>query len=278
MNPVEAVPRRSFPAFVGILIILLAVMSYQISDPLTGRSVLVGVGYRLFSPVQSALAGLLHAGVGGIQNYFFLTRTNQENERLRQEVSGLKVQMRLADQIRQENDRLRKILDLRAKSSYVLITGEVIARDAKASQSRTLNINRGSRQGIISMMPVITPDGVVGITIFVDVISTKVLMITDASASIGAMLDRGRVAGILTGDGRNSCILKFLPINVQVKKGDLVVTSGQEGIFPEGLAVGRVLQEVNESTLYRSVEVIPFPNFTSVNEVLFLKQNNSGTK
>ena len=90
-------------------------------------------------------------------------------------------------------------------------------------------------------------------------------------------MDRGRVAGILTGDGANSCILKFLPINVQVKKGDLVVTSGQEGIFPEGLAVGRVLEEVNESTLYRSVKVIPFPNFTSVNEVLFLKQS-SGSK
>ena len=61
-------------------------------------------------------------------------------------------------------------------------------------------------------------------------------------------------------------------IGDQVKKGDLVVTSGQEGIFPEGLAVGRVFQEVKESTLYRSFEIIPFPNFTSVNEVLFMKQ------
>ena len=277
MQTIDAIPRRSFPIFLATMIVLLGIMSYQISDPVTGRSVLVGVGYRLFSPVQNAISGLWNSVVRGFQNYFFLIRTNQENERLHHEISDLKVQIRLAGEIRQENDRLRKILELRERVPYQLIAGEVTARDAKASQSRTLNINRGSRHGVTSMMPVVTPEGIVGISIYVDVMSTKVLMITDASASIGAMLDRGRVAGILTGDGANSCILKFLPINVQVKKGDLVVTSGQEGIFPEGLAVGRVLEEVNESTLYRSVKVIPFPNFTSVNEVLFLKQS-SGNK
>jgi len=277
METLDTVPRKSFPIFLAALIILLAIMSYQISDPVTGRSVLTGVGFRLFSPVQNGLSGLGNSIVHGVQNYFFLARTNQENERLRREVSDLKVQIRLAGEIKHENDRLRKILELRQKVPYELIAGEVTARDAKASQSRTLNINRGSRHGITTMMPVVTPEGIVGITTYVDVMSTKVLMITDASASIGAMLDQGRIAGILTGDGANSCILKFLPINVQVKKGDLVVTSGQEGIFPEGLAVGRVLEEVNESTLYRSVKVIPFPNFTSVNEVLFLKQS-SGNK
>jgi rod shape-determining protein MreC len=278
MDSVDAVPRRSFPIFLGSLILLMGVMSYQISDPVTGRSVLVSVGYRLFSPIQSTLAGIFTVVINGVQKYLYLTTTNQENQRLLHEISELKIQIRLADQIRHENDRLRRVLELKQRLPYHLIAGEVTARDAKASQSRTLMVNRGSRHGITSMMPVVTPEGIVGIAIYVDVISTKVLMITDAAASIGAMLERGRVAGILSGDGRNSCILKFLPISVQVKKGDLVVTSGQEGIFPEGLAVGRVLQEVNESSLYRSVEVVPFPNFTSVNEVLFLKKEGAGAK
>ena len=276
MNELEKAPRKSFPIFAGIMILLLGIMSYQVADPLTGRSVLATLGYRLFSPVQTALSGLTNTVVGGIKNYFFLTQTSKENARLLKEVSELKIQNRMAHQIQQENQRLRKMLELRERLPYQLIPGEVIARDAKAAQSRTLMINRGTRHGILSPMPVVTPEGIVGMTIFVDVLSSKVLMITDASASIGAMLEKGRVAGILNGDGRNSCILKFLPINVQVKKGDLVLTSGQEGIFPEGLAVGRVFQEVKESTLYRSFEVIPFPNFTSVNEVLFMKQAKSG--
>jgi rod shape-determining protein MreC len=278
MNELEAAPRSSFPIFVGIMIVLMGIMSYQVADPLTGRSVLASLGYRLFSPVQTALSGLTNTVVDAVRNYFLLTQTSKENARLLKEVSELKIQSRLAHQIRHENQRLRKMLELSEKLPFRLIPGEVIARDAKAAQSRTLMINRGTRHGIASQMPVVTPEGIVGMTIFVDVLSAKVLMITDASSSIGAMLEKNRIAGILNGDGRNSCILKFLPINVQVKKGDLVVTSGQEGIFPEGLAVGRVLQEVKESTLYRSFEVIPFPNFTSVNEVLFMKQASSGSQ
>ena len=275
MDSIDAVPRRSFPIFVSSLILLLAVMSYQISDPITGRSVLVSVGYRLFSPVQSSLGGVYAGAVKTVSTYFFLTSANQENQRLLRENTDLKVKLRLAEETRKENNRLRQLLELREKLPYQMIAAEVTGRDAKASQSRTLMVNRGARHGISNMMPVITPEGIVGITIYVDVISSKVLMITDASANIGAMLDRGRVAGILSGDGRNSCILKFLPINVDVKKGDLVVTSGQEGIFPEGLPIGRVLQLVNESTLYKTVEVVPFPNFTSVNEVLFLKEGSA---
>ena len=253
----------------------MVIMSYQVADPLTGRSLLATLGYRIFSPIQTALSGAGSSIVKGIKNYFLLTQTSRENERLLKEVSDLKIQVRLANQIRNENERLRKMLDLRGKLPYTLIAGEVTARDAKAAQSRTIMVNRGSRHGITTQMPVVTPEGIVGMTIFVDVLSAKVLMISDSSASIGAMLERGRVAGILNGDGLNSCVLKFLPINVDIKKGDLVLTSGQEGIFPEGLPVGRVLQEIKESTLYRSVEVVPFPNFTSVNEVLFLKQSSS---
>lgn len=275
MNELEAIPRRSFPIFIGIMILLLGLMSYQVADPVTGRSLLATLGYRLFSPVQTTLSGAANGVMNGVKNYFLLTQTSQENARLLKEVSELKIQVRLAHQIRQENDRFRKMLELREKLPYSLIAGQVIARDAKASQSRTIMVNRGSRHGITTQIPVVTPEGVVGMTIFVDVLSAKVLMITDASASIGAMLERGRVAGILNGDGLNSCVLKFLPLNTDIKKGDLVITSGQEGIFPEGLPVGRVLKEIKESTLYRTVEVIPFPNFTSVNEVLFLKQSSS---
>ena len=278
MNQLEAVPRKSFPIFVGIMILLLGIMSYQVADPVTGRSVLATLGYRLFSPVQIGLSGFVTAVITGVKNYFALTQTSKENERLLKEVSELKVQIRLAHQIRQENERLRSILQLSEKLPYGLIPGEVIGRDAKPAQSRTITVNRGGRHGITNRMPVVTPEGVVGMTIFVDVLSAKVLMLTDASSSIGAMLEQGRVAGILNGDGHNSCILKFLPINVQIKKGDLVVTSGQEGIFPEGLAVGRVLQEVKESTLYRSFEVVPFPNYTSINEVLFMKPLSSGAQ
>ncbi|MCI0417551.1 hypothetical protein L0222_32695, partial [bacterium] len=66
MNELEKAPRRSFPIFVGIMILLLGIMSYQVADPLTGRSVLATLGYRIFSPVQTALSGLTNIVAGGI--------------------------------------------------------------------------------------------------------------------------------------------------------------------------------------------------------------------
>ncbi len=277
MNEITAEHQRSFPIFLGTLFLLLVVISYQISDPATGRSVLAAVTFRLFSPIQSLFAAAANGVVDTVQNYFFLVNTNRDNVRLQQEISHLKIQMRIAGELRQENDRLRKILQLSEKFPYQLLSGEVIARDAKAAQSRMLFVNRGTRHGIETLMPVVTPEGVVGMTVMVDVFSSNVLMITDASASIGAMLEKGRIAGILSGKGGASCILCFLPLSLEVKSGDLVVTSGQEGIFPENLPIGRVIREISESPDYRCAEVKPFPNFTSVSEVVFLKLESGGS-
>jgi rod shape-determining protein MreC len=97
-------------------------------------------------------------------------------------------------------------------------------------------------------------------------------LITDASASFGAMLQNGRVAGILQGAGGGRCVLRFLPSGAVFKKGDLVVTSGQDKIFPEGLNIGRVAQSLHESEFYKSAEVAPFQNFSALDEVVFLLQ------
>jgi rod shape-determining protein MreC len=169
-----------------------------------------------------------------------------------------------------ENERLRKILELSEKVQYQLIVGEVIGRDAKSTVSDTIVANRGSRQGVLREMPVVTPIGIVGMTIAVDLFTSKVQLVTDAGASVGAMLQKDRTAGILSGTGNGRCILRYLPINVNAKGGDLVVTSGQDGVFPEGLPVGRVGIEVKESPLYKSLEILPFQNVSSLAEVVFL--------
>jgi len=115
----------------------------------------------------------------------------------------------------------------------------------------------------------------VGIVIQVDLFTSRILLITDASASIGAMLGSNRVAGILSGKGSGRCTLRFLPLDTSFKKGDLVVTSGQDGIFPEGLPVGRVAAQDRESEFYKSADVTPFQNFSAMDEVVFLTQTGS---
>jgi rod shape-determining protein MreC len=102
--------------------------------------------------------------------------------------------------------------------------------------------------------------------------TSRIQLITDPSSSVGAMLKQEGVSGILSGLGGEICVLKFLPVRTNVKKDDVVVTSGQDGIFPEGLPIGKVTRLLKESEYYRSAEVVPLQNFSSLKEVVFLLQ------
>ena len=269
-DEVSVSPRTSFAVFIGSLFLLLAMMSYQITDRASGRTVLGSVLFRLISPIQLLTHQTFSGTVFTFHTYFSLIDTNRENAELRKEVNALRIQMAAVSEQTRENERLRKILELSEKVQYRLIVGEVIGRDAKAAVSDTIVANRGSRQGVAREMPVVTPIGIVGMTIGVDLFTSKVQLITDVAVSVGAMLQKDRTAGILSGAGNGRCILRYLPLSLNAKAGDLIVTSGQDGVFPEGLPVGRVGKQIKESALYKSLEIVPFQNVSSLAEVVFL--------
>lgn len=262
--------KQTLGVFFGSLFLLLVYMSYQVTDPATGRTVLGNVLFTLFSPIESVITAGYRGVAGTVNNYFNLVQTNRENERLKREVSDLKVRLAIRDGQSNENERLRRILGLKGSIPYRQITGEVIGRDAKTPLSGSLIVNRGSRHGIRNEMPVISVDGVVGMTVVTTPFTSQVQLITDPSASIGAMLQKNRVAGILSGLGSGRCLLRFLPVTQVITPGDVVVTSGQDSLFPVGLLVGKVVRQVDESQYSRSAEVEAFQNFTSIQEVVFL--------
>lgn len=264
--------RKPLGIFLASLFLLLVFMSYQVTDENTGRTVLGNVLFRIFSPVQLVIAGSVRAVVNTVTNYVALSGASRENSKLKNEVTELKIRLAASLHEREENERLRRILELERKLPYTLVAGEVISRDAKAEMSETVTVNRGISDGIHLQMPVITPVSVVGMTIQIAPQTSRVQLITDPSSSIGAMLQRERVSGILSGLGSDLAVLKFLPLRTTVRKDDIVVTSGQDRIFPEGLPIGKVTRFIAESQYYKSVEVIPFQNFSSLQEVVFLLQ------
>jgi len=264
--------RRPVVIFILVQFLLLVSMSYQVTDQTTGRRVLVNVLFAMFSPVQRVVATSFTGVANFFHNYVGLVGASKENAELRKQVSELTIRLQTTSQEQQENERLRQILGLKERLPYQLEAAEVIARDAKSMVSNTLTINRGETSGVRLQIPVLTPGGVLGITTFVSTHTSKVQLVTDPSSSIGAMLERGRVSGILAGAGGGLCILRFLPLTTDWKKEDAVITSGQDGIFPEGLPVGRVSREIHESEFYKSIEVIPFKTHSSLSEVVLLIQ------
>lgn len=268
--------RRPLGVFIASLLLLLILMSYQVRDKATGRTVLGNILFEVFSPFQSAAMWTVRGGVDKVSTYFNLVHTNQENEALRRELQELKIRVNADAQQKEENDRLRKILDLQRRLPYGLLAAEVVGRDAR-SISSTFTANRGYKSGVRMNMAVVTPDGVVGKTIQVGPTTSRVQLITDSASSIGVMLERTQIAGILAGNGQQACILRYLPMVSDVKTGDVVVTSGQDGIFPPGLPVGKVARILKESDLYKSTDIGLYQEFSSLRELVFILQPTTET-
>lgn len=175
-------------------------------------------------------------------------------------------------EMEEENKRLRRLLDLKEQSSYEGLASSVIAREP-SNWFQTLLLDRGERSGVKKDSIVVTPEGLVGRVIKVNKNSSQVLLITDPGSEIGALVQRTRIQGVIQGRKRD-LILKYLPLEADVREGDLVLTSGLEGgLFPKGLAIGRIkkIEPPHPQDLFLKIVVIPEVNLSSLEEVLLLK-------
>jgi rod shape-determining protein MreC len=193
--------------------------------------------------------------------------TIEENAQLREEVANLRGQTQRLMRYRQENFELRAQLEMPKPPGGKNIAAEVLAVSANDYRRRIV-LNVGSRQGVKPKDAVFCAQGVVGQVIEVSPLSCRVLLLTDTEASIGAMVQRTTVRGVVGGTGERIATMKYLNFNADVREGDLVVTSGESQIFPKGLIVGRVLatrRDKNYSRLSATVDLAaPFDQLSAV--------------
>jgi rod shape-determining protein MreC len=260
--------QKPITIFIAVLLALLILMSYQVKDEATGRTMLGSVIFSILSPVQMGISTTVRGAWNTAIHYFDLVNTNEENVKLTKEVAELKVRIQANAREKEENQRLRSILKLEEEIPMKILVGEVIGGASKAGVSTIVSINRGSRNGVKPQLAIVTPDGAVGKTVDASSLTAKVQLISDPSFSMGAMLERSGSAGILSGNGE-LCILEFLPLSSDVKPDDPVISSGQDGIFPEGYPIGRI-SRVMKSQLSLSAEVTPYQNLASLKEIVIL--------
>jgi len=176
-------------------------------------------------------------------------------------------------EIEEENKRLRKLLNLKEHSIYEGLASSVIAREP-TNWFNTILLDRGEKSGVKKNSIVVTPEGLVGRVMKVNKNSSQVLLITDPGSEIGALVQRTRIQGVIQGRKRD-LILKYLPLEVDVREGDLVLTSGLEGgLFPKGLVIGRIkkIEPSHPQDLFLKIVVIPETNLSRLEEVLILSK------
>ena len=149
--------------------------------------------------------------------------------------------------LEEDNIRLRRALFLQEFNNDKRISAAVISRSS-SSWWQQLEINKGSKDGILKGQTVIGPGGLIGLIDSTTTLTSRVRLLTDPGHQIGAWIDRTKSHGILTGMGTNRPKLIFLNKNSLAKIGDAVTTSPASTLLPPNLVIG-IVQFVDEKAL-----------------------------
>jgi rod shape-determining protein MreC len=217
---------------------------------------------------------LFHAigrGIRGVwSNYVDLIHVRRQNRDLKAELDRLRLEEdSLAEDARQ-GQRLQALLGFREKYVYKTVAAQVIGTSG-TEQSHVLLIDKGSQDGLRPDLPVITPDGIVGKTRDVFRHTSQVLEISDATSGAGVILEKTRIRGVLRGDSWGQPEIVNVSPDERIQRGETVLTSGGDAIYPRGLAVGTVdrVMPQPEGTLV-NVLVKPAANLSRLEEVLVI--------
>lgn len=264
--PLKAlVDRFAFGALVLLSIALLAV----------GRAnlpLLEGIGTRIgdaFVPALGALVQSITSSRRLVEQLGELVALRAENSRLREENLRLLEWQSAARQLSLENAALRQLLSMPAGPERpTAVTGRVIA-DTGGPFVHTVLLDIGTEHGASRGMAAVNERGLVGRVIEAGRRSSRVLLLTDFNSRIPVMIEPARDQAILAGNNSGQPTLVFLPINPRLALGDLVVTSGRDGVLPPGLEVGRV-RSIHDA----GVAVEPLVDFTRLEYLRLLEYDN----
>lgn len=171
------------------------------------------------------------------RNFFDVYAQNRE---LRREIQRLHAWRETARQFEQENAQLRALNNVRLKPHSTFVTGDVIS-DSGGPFLQSALVNVGARDGVLDGSAAVDGNGLVGRVVGVGEHATRLLLLTDFSSRVPVLVQPSGLRAILSGNGTSAPVLEFLENPDEVNPGDLVRTSGDGGIFPPNLPVGRLV-------------------------------------
>jgi rod shape-determining protein MreC len=259
---------RSLALLAGVVLAQLMLLAFQIKRAHDVRLIRYWA-VAIMSPVERGgtwgFSGLRGVWTG----YIDLHNARSENQRLRAEVGELQLRNRELESQANEAQRLSTLLNFRqAHADAPILAAQVIGASAD-SNSHTLFINRGTRDHIRNNMAVVTPDGVVGKIVEAFPSTAQVLLINDKESGVGALFAASRTHGVVKGSGDPTPRLDYIVNDEKVKPGDVLLTSGDDRIFPKGLLIGTVT-DAKPALPFQLIHVQPAARLDRLEDVLVL--------
>ncbi|MCC6201716.1 MAG: rod shape-determining protein MreC [Gammaproteobacteria bacterium] len=193
------------------------------------------------------------------------------NERLRAENLELRFRMQRYQTLERENERLRALLDTSVMVGQKVLAGELLAVETTPSAHEII-INQGVRSGVFPGQPILDAEGIMGQTVHVNPFSSTAMLITDPRHALSVAVNRSGVRAIAVGTGSMAQLdLNFIPNNADIAEGDLVVSSGMDGVFPAGYPVGVIeVIEFEPTAPFARIKLRPHADLAHAREVLFV--------
>lgn len=223
------------------------------------------------SPLQRGLTAAVDGVAGAWREYVALRGVQDENSSLKAENQQLRGEVNRLQEARGENERLKRMLGYTETAAGRLVLARIVGVNPAAAPL-SLRIDRGESDGVRRGMPVVTPDGVVGYVHRVSSGYSDVVLITDPNSKLAVRAQRSRARATASGGGGNQLLhLENALRTEDLEEGDLIITSGTDGIYPSGLVVGRVTSIQRKSYgMFQAAEIIPAVDIARLEEVLVM--------
>jgi len=249
--------KKKVLVFVAVIGLLIFLSSIGILNPF------IGFSDRIFSPTMKNFYNLGSGLRNSFDNQAGKKNIFTENEELKVRVANLTEQNVELELVRQENKLLREHLNFLGKNNYRYVMSSIVSRGDitdVSDKSEVITINKGLRDGLVPGLAVVSSQGIIigKIADVKDSISLVYLTNNSKCKLAASILGQEGTEGVTEGDRGLTIKMGFIPQSKEIKKDDIVMTSGLEYLVPRGLAIGRVIEvEKNNNELWQNAVIEP---------------------
>jgi rod shape-determining protein MreC len=260
--------QRAGYLFVAVLLGHIILISAQVNTR-SGVPALEAAVFGVFAEVQRGTSSVVSVISEMWSGYVGLRQVRAENEVLRKRLAETEVALQEQRALADRSHLLEDLLELRDRTTLKTTGAEIIAAGA-TPDFRTVTIDKGTREGLTSDMAVIAPAGIVGRVVVPSASAAKVQLLIDRNAAAGAVIQRreSRAQGVVVGTGDVRLRMEYVSEIADIVVGDVVVTSGIDGIYPKGFVIGQVESVEKSGSAYKTILVRPAVDFSRLEEVL----------
>ena len=232
--------RQKFSLFflisISFILLLLESLSLKFMSQTRG---LINDGIYRVSTVATAPVNIFSETGKILKSHFFV---HKENKILKEELEQFKLEKLQTEFLKTQNKALLEIFNMEISIDETKILARVLL-DKESPYLKSLVINHGSKDGIAKGMPVLGEKYLVGKIVESNYFSSRILLLNDLNSRIPVMIEDSGVQAIITGKGSYEPILEYLPDTYEPEEGQIVFTSGKDGIFKSGIPIGKTVVE-----------------------------------